>query len=291
MGWIRQDGKFNDNTYLIDSFLNNERRTMACFLLKGTKKKALVDSSGPENAINIISQLKSLNLIPDILILTHSHWDHAGGTHIFQEEITNLEVFATKSAVKSLKNNRKYNESFSPFLKDLKSIERIKVVKDGDEIDLGELKLKIYETPGHTNCSISIFDEKNKNLIIGDSLGYVWTKELIMPPIMPPEFSEEKLFSSIEKIKKIDYKSLSLAHFGFLTEEFALDFPNRAKSSYLQWRDYFISKWNEHKNIINVIKSFISRLNNMGIFDPGGKISHNMIGEWIIKGLQTDELI
>ncbi len=291
MGWIRQEGKLNQNTYLIDSFLNNERKTMASFLLKGTEKKALIDSSGPENAFNILERLKSMNLIPDILILTHSHWDHAGGTHIFQENIKNLEVFAVKSGVKSLKKNKKYNNPFYPFFKDLKSIEGIKVVENEEEINLGELTLKIYETPGHTNCSISIFDEKNKNLIIGDVLGYLWTKELIIPPIMPPDFSEEKLFSSFEKIKDIDYKSLSLAHFGFLTEEFALNFLQKAEDSYIEWRDFFISKWKEYDNLNEIVKSFISQLNSIGIFDPGGKISHNMIGEWIVKGLKSDKLI
>ncbi len=291
MGWIRQEGKLNQNTYLIDSFLNNERKAMASFMLKGTEKKALIDSSGPENAFNILERLKSMNLTPDILILTHSHWDHAGGTHIFQEKIKNLEVLAAKSGVKSLKNNKKYNDCFYPFFKDLKSIEGIKVVEDEEEINLGELTLKIYETPGHTNCSISIFDEKNKNLIIGDVLGYLWTKELIIPPIMPPDFSEEKLFSSFEKIKDIDYKSLSLAHFGLLTEEFALNFLQKAEDSYIEWRDFFISKWKEYDNLNETVKSFISQLNSIGIFDPGGKISHNMIGEWIIKGLKSDNLI
>jgi len=291
MGWIRHEGKLNQNTYLIDSFLNNERKAMASFMLKGTEKKALIDSSGPENAFNILERLKSMNLTPDILILTHSHWDHAGGTHIFQEKIKNLEVLAAKSGVKSLKNNKKYNDCFYPFFKDLKSIEGIKVVEDEEEINLGELTLKIYETPGHTNCSISIFDEKNKNLIIGDVLGYLWTKELIIPPIMPPDFSEEKLFSSFEKIKDIDYKSLSLAHFGLLTEEFALNFLQKAEDSYIEWRDFFISKWKEYDNLNETVKSFISQLNSIGIFDPGGKISHNMIGEWIIKGLKSDNLI
>lgn len=291
MGWIRHEGKLNQNTYLIDSFLNNERKAMASFMLKGTEKKALIDSSGPENAFNILERLKSMNLTPDILILTHSHWDHAGGTHIFQEKIKNLEVLGAKSGVKSLKNNKKYNDCFYPFFKDLKSIEGIKVVEDEEEINLGELTLKIYETPGHTNCSISIFDEKNKNLIIGDVLGYLWTKELIIPPIMPPDFSEEKLFSSFEKIKDIDYKSLSLAHFGLLTEEFALNFLQKAEDSYIEWRDFIISKWKEYDNLNETVKSFISQLNSIGIFDPGGKISHNMIGEWIIKGLKSDNLI
>ncbi|MFW9950398.1 MAG: MBL fold metallo-hydrolase, partial [Candidatus Thorarchaeota archaeon] len=281
----------NDNTYLIDSFLNNESMTMASFLLKGTKRKALIDSSGPENVSNIINKLQHLDLVPDILILTHAHWDHAGGTNTFQDKIKNLEVFAGKSAIASLKDNKDYNRSFYPFFENLKSIEDIEVVKEGDEINLGELNLKFYETPGHTECSISIFDEKNKNLIIGDTPGYLWTKEVIMPAIMPPEFSESKLLTSIEKIKKIPFKNLSLAHFGFIKGNLALNFPDNAKKSYIQWRDFFISKWKEDDNVSNMVKSFIAQLNSIGIFDRGTKISHHMIGEWMLKGLKSDHII
>ena len=156
---------------------------MASFLLKGTKRRALIDSSGPENAPNMLNRLKKMNLIPDILILTHSHWDHAGGTQVFQDGINDLKVFAGQSAIKALNNFKKYNEAFSPFSEDLEAIESVEIVKEGDQIELGDLNLTIYETPGHTDCSISIFDQKNKNLIIGDSSGYLWTTKLIMPPV------------------------------------------------------------------------------------------------------------
>jgi glyoxylase-like metal-dependent hydrolase (beta-lactamase superfamily II) len=262
MTWITKEGSVNENTFLIDSLLNDEKKVMASFLFQGTKKKALIDSSGPENAFKLVDRQKSMNLIPDILILTHSHWDHAGGAHIFQERIPSLEILAGKTAINALKNNINYNEPFSALFKELKPIERINVVKEVDEIDLRDLNLTIYETPGHIDCCISIFDQKNKILVIGDSLGYLWTKNVIIPPIMPPEFSEEKFLTSIKKINKINCNSLYLAHYGFLKDNFAQGLPDMAKKCYFEWRDFFISKWKEEKNINYVITKFINQLGN-----------------------------
>ena len=43
-------------------------------------------------------------------------------------------------------------------------------MKDGDEVEIGETKLKIIETPGHTKDSICIVDEESKSIFTGDTL-------------------------------------------------------------------------------------------------------------------------
>jgi len=291
MPWIGKEGKFNDNTYLFDSFQCDAELSMAYYILEGTKKRALIDTSGPIEAERFVKRIKKLDLIPDILILTHSHWDHAGGTTVFQKEFPNIEVFAAKPAIESLKNNSKYNESFSEIITDLEPVNNITPVKEGDIIDLGGMELLIYETPGHTNCSISILDQKNMILYIGDALGNLWEHFVAFPPIMPPEFSQEKLLSTFEKVKKIDYSVIGCAHFGLLTEEVAKIFPNHTKLCYIFWRDFFISSFEKNNTTENVVDNFIDKLHELNIYDPGGKITFKILGGWVIKGLKSAGLI
>jgi hypothetical protein len=40
-----------------------------------------------------------------------------------------------------------------------------------------------------------------------------------------------------------------------------------------------------------VVDRFIEKLNEIGIYDPGGKISHRIIGSWMIQGLKSAGLI
>ena len=290
MPWIVNEGKFNKNTYLFDSFQCDAEYSMGYYILQGTKKRALIDTSGPIEAERFAKRIKKLDLVPDILILTHSHWDHAGGTTVFQKRFPNIEVFAAKPAIESLKNNLKYNESFSEIITDLEPVENITPVKEGDIIDLGGMELLIYETPGHTNCSISILDQKNMTLYTGDALGYLWEK-FIFPPIMPPEFSQERLLSTFNKVKKIDYSVIACAHYGFLTDDVAEIFPTYAKFCYIFWRDFFISLLEKSHITEAVVSSFIDRLHELDSFYPEGKITYKMLVEWVIKGLKSAGLI
>lgn len=290
MPWILNEGKFNNNTYLFDSFQCDAEYSMGYYILQGTKKRALIDTSGPIEAERFAKRIKTLDLIPDILILTHSHWDHAGGTTVFQKEFPNIEVIAAKPAIESLKNNSKYNESFSEIITDLEPVDNITPVKEGDIIDLGEMELLIYETPGHTNCSISILDQKNMILYTGDALGYLWP-EFIFPPIMPPEFSQEKLLSTFHKVKKIDYSVIACAHYGLLTEDAAEIFPTYAKFCYIFWRDFFISLLEKNHTTEDVFNRFIDRLHELDSFYPEGKITYKMLVNWIINGLKSAGLI
>jgi len=290
MPWIVNEGKFNNNTYLFDSFQYDTEYSMGYYILQGTKKRALIDTSGPIEAERFAKKIKKLDLIPDILILTHSHWDHAGGTTVFQKKFPNIEVIAAKPAIESLKNNSKYNESFSNVITDLEPVENITPVKEGDIIDLGGLELLIFETPGHTNCSISILEQKNMILYIGDALGYLWEK-FILPPIMPPEFSQEKLLSTFNKVKSIDYSVIACSHYGLLTEDSAEILPTYAKFCYIFWRDYFISLLEKNHTTEDVVNGFIDRLHELDSFYPEGKITYKMLVEWVIKGLKSAGLI
>ncbi len=291
MPWILNEGKFNKNIYLFDSFQCDAERSMGYYILQGTKKRALIDTSGPLEAERFVKKLKTLDLLPDLLILTHSHWDHAGGTTVFQKKLPNIEVFAGRTAIEALQNNSIYNEGFSEIISDLEPVDNIIPVKEGDTIDLGGMELLIFETPGHTNCSISILDQKNKILFIGDALGYLWEHFVVLPPIMPPEFSQEKLLSTFNKVKKIDYSAIGCAHYGLLTEDSAKIFPNYAKLCYIFWRDFFISSLEKNHATEKVVDSFIDKLHELNIYDPGGKITHKIIGGWMIKGLKSAGLI
>jgi len=290
MPWILDEGKFNNNTYLFDSFQCDAEYSMGYYILQGTKKRALIDTSGPIEAERFAKRIKNLDLIPDILILTHSHWDHAGGTTVFQNKFPNIEVFAAKPAIESLKKNSKYNESFSDIIADLEPVDKITPVKEGDIIDLGGMDLLIYETPGHTNCSISILEQKNMILYTGDALGYLWEK-FIFPPIMPPEFSQERLLSTFNKVKEIDYSVIACAHYGFLTEDAAEIFPTYAKFCYIFWRDFFISLIEKNHITEDIVNRFIDRLHELDSFYPEGKITYKMLVEWVIKGLKSAGLI
>lgn len=78
---------------------------------------------------------RGLNL--DYILNTHHHWDHTGG---------NVEL------------KQKYSCMVVGPLADKDRIPGIDVaLKDGDQWDFGELKMSVFDTPGHTKGHITLY--------------------------------------------------------------------------------------------------------------------------------------
>jgi hypothetical protein len=56
-----------------------------------------------------------------------------------------------------------------------------------------------------------------------------------MPTLMPPAWDREKWLSSIGKMKKVDYASLCIGHFGCLQGEEARTLMDRAVETFERW--------------------------------------------------------
>ena len=293
MSWINEEGKFGENIYLVDSNLVGTEKSMCCYLIKGEKKTALIDTPCPSEIESFTKKLSTLELKLDVLIITHSHWDHSAGIPILQERYPSIEVMVGKSGLRSLRYNPEFNDGFNDFkeIPDLNSIDGLIPVKESDVIDLGRTTLSIVETPGHTDCSISIFESRQKVLFIGDAIGNIWTLKFIMPTIMPPEFSEEKLIQTFDKFETIGYNTLGLAHFGLLTGSIAKEYPAKAKESYIKWRDFFMTAWDEQPDKEYCSRKFANELHLMGFNDSENKIPFQMFGGWVVEGLKSGELI
>ncbi|MHA1268521.1 MAG: MBL fold metallo-hydrolase [Candidatus Helarchaeota archaeon] len=291
MNWIQEEVKLNENTYLIDSILFGTEKSMACYLVKGTKKNVLIDASGKSEGRRIAKKLLSMDLKPDILIITHSHWDHAGGASKLVKKFPNIEIMVHKSGIDSIANPNEFNKWFPQYSSNLEPINDSIPLDDGDIIDIGDSELKILSTPGHTNCSICILDNNNNNLFTGDSIGYKLSEEVFLGPIMPPEYSEKNLMNTFNKLKKINFSTVSMAHFGYITGNLAENLIDSAKSNYLLWKNFMLLKWKENPDIKYIEQEMKKELIKKNFGLEMAEIVSEMFSDWIIKGLETAKMI
>ena len=189
--------KINDNTMMIDYGLLDIKRVGAVYWVQAGQS-CLIDSGTPEGAVNIVQALDSIDAFPpEILILTHSHWDHSQGTPILCREAEKrgrkLRVLASRKALPNLQD-----QSWN-----------------------------------------SVFDEKNRTIFIGDSVGYKIENDLAFPPFMPPFWDKDGFYSAVEKLKQTDYEKLCLAHFGCLQGEEAKKYPDEAVVTFETWWNVF----------------------------------------------------
>ncbi|HJX34160.1 MAG TPA: MBL fold metallo-hydrolase, partial [Desulfatiglandales bacterium] len=86
-----------------------------------------------------------------------------------------------------------------------------RTVKEGDKIELGKgLVWDVYETPGHSPCHLSLFEEAEGTLVVGDATGfYVPEKDAFWPNYF---VSLEVYCDSMRKLAALPAKRAVLSH-------------------------------------------------------------------------------
>jgi len=151
------------------------------FLILGDERAALFDTGmGIRDISKVVAKLTNLDVI---VINSHTHFDHVGDNHRFED----IHVFDHPNALKWLTEGQTsemlwfdsrpeafpdgYPEGFDPdeyVIHPVRS-ESIRLLHDGDVIDLGNRHLEVIHTPGHSADSIMLFDRTNRSLFTGDT--------------------------------------------------------------------------------------------------------------------------
>ncbi|HQC36009.1 MAG TPA: MBL fold metallo-hydrolase [Bacillota bacterium] len=104
--------------------------------------------------------LAAQSLVPSHIILTHGHGDHTDGVPALKERFPEIKVVANRLEQNFISNNfRRYGRAaISPDI----------WVEDGEEMSIGDIKLKFITTPGHTPGGMCIYS--GDVLFSGDTL-------------------------------------------------------------------------------------------------------------------------
>jgi glyoxylase-like metal-dependent hydrolase (beta-lactamase superfamily II) len=130
-----------------------------------TNKCAFVDPGGDIDMLLDIA--KSNDLIPEKILLTHGHIDHAGGaqelSNILKIQIEGPHI-ADKFLLDELKKQGQMfgmtSENCSPDI----------WLNEGDVIKIGDVELDTYFCPGHTPGHVIFHNKENKLALVGDVL-------------------------------------------------------------------------------------------------------------------------
>lgn len=288
---IRKEGKVNDDTTLIDIRMFGIPGITAMYLIEGGKT-CLIDGGTHTEARKILRQLKELNAFPpDMIIVTHSHWDHCQAIPFLSQrakkEGKEIEILASVKAIPNLRD-QSFNEIFGtgPY----NNIELdVTPLKEGDIIDLNGIPLKIFETPGHMTDHIAILDEKNKNLFVGDSLGDKISDKVFVPPFMPPYWDEDAFLNTIEKIRKIKYSSICLAHFGYIYEDEAQNILDESVANYNQWWKIYKENIEYLDDIPHLIENIILKVIPKPVVEQFPDKLIEAVVFWLSEGLKAYE--
>jgi len=239
----------------------------SALLLTTKQKAALVDSGFAFCADEMLENIKAVlgDRQLDYILLTHSHYDHASGSGRCRLAYKNLKVAASEYAAKILSKPSAlsvigelnasaaghYGARFSG--DELGNLSVDVVVREGEEIDLGDVSLRVLEAPGHTKCCLSFYIPQNKTLISCETLGASADGFSIAPGFLVSYISS---VSYIERLLRLDIENLFIPHFGPLRGKDCAEFIKRALKAAESLKDLIVSDHLQGKTEEEIIEHY-----------------------------------
>lgn len=254
---IRNAGKVTDGLWCLGSEESN------IYLLEGDQESMLVSGGMSYLVPTLLEQFQVYGIdetrITKLLIL-HAHFDHIGAIPFFKRRNLSLEVYASARGweilgmPKAITTINKFGRDVAVHMGfegvysqyDIEWRDDIsgKTVVEGNHLGVEPLEGIVYETPGHSSCSVSFYVPSIKALFPSDGGGIPY-KEMI---VATGNSNFTKYQESLEKLKDLDVEFMCADHYGYIIGEEAKNYIResiqaaRARRSeieevYLQSRD------------------------------------------------------
>jgi hydroxyacylglutathione hydrolase len=185
-----------------------KNRAANAYLVKGSRRTVMVDVGLSSNYPHLLACLEHVGVTPDMIdrvVLSHEHLDHIGAAYHFEGRRTYIAAHRLAANKIMLRDDfsmlrKMFNEPNVPINIDI-------WLEEGNVIDLGNFRLDVLYTPGHTSACMTLFDADKGLLFAADTL---------MPGgVMGGVFGSGSIadyIQSLEKLKGLNSKILLSGH-------------------------------------------------------------------------------
>jgi glyoxylase-like metal-dependent hydrolase (beta-lactamase superfamily II) len=234
--------EFSEKIYVINSPYLGILDVLGTYLID-SEKNAIIDPGTSTQIPGVIKALKK-NMVEklDYILLTHIHLDHAGGLWKILEEYPAASVYLHPRGVPHMNDPSKLEAGARAlFGKKIDQYGEIKGVdakhliesKDGEEIKLGNINLKVIWSSGHSSHHQVYFEPEERVLFVGDAAGKVYGANGGIIPTSPVPHNPFTAIKTVEKLIKLNPLVIAYSHFGFFKD--AIQRLEEYKEQTLTW--------------------------------------------------------
>jgi len=257
---FRKAGKITDNLW----YLGCEEAGV--YILEGRDGAIMINGGFSYIIPDVLQQMKTFGIdagkIGKLLIL-HSHFDHVGIVPYFKRTFPGIEIYASAPAWKifAMPKAIEIINSFSRLSAKQMGVENAlnayniewrddisgATLAEGDTIDLGDVRLLILDTPGHSNCSITAYEPNMKAMFASDAAGIPYQNFCF--PSMNTNITQ--YLESLEKLKPLPVSFLCGDHYGYITGDEASRFIDLTFEEGRKWKGIMEDVYRRHDGDID----------------------------------------
>lgn len=221
------------------------------YLLEGRNGSIIISGGMSYLVPDLLRQFDEFGLKEDRIqgiVILHAHFDHIGIVPFFYRRNPGLKIYASARAWEIL-NEPKHIDTINQFSHQLTERMKIQVpyttdqldwpvglsgaiVSEVDVIDLGNRQVQIFETPGHSSCSISAYVLQIRALFPSDGGGIPYKGT-----ILAAANSNFTLYlESLKKLQPLPIDYLCADHFGYVFGDEARNYISSSIDSAIKER-------------------------------------------------------
>ena len=252
------------------------------FIVTEGGKATILDAAHSAATPRILEVLGKIGLEPDAVdhvVVSHAHLDHCGGVGSLMSKLPNAKCVVHGKAAPHIADPEKliagarqvYGERYDSLYGEVLPVDgaRIHAASDGETLQVGERRLEVLDTPGHTFSHLCVLDRVASCIFAGDVFGVTipsefGLKDAMRVPAAPTQFSPKDWKESVNRILALGVAKIAVAHYGVITssiEEKAKELINEI--------DAFIELAKEAKDMPDPTEHIAGRIRDMWVAKIG----------------------
>ncbi|MDR1495933.1 MAG: MBL fold metallo-hydrolase [Clostridiales Family XIII bacterium] len=213
----------------------------------------------------------------DYILLTHSHFDHAAGTPIVARAFPEAKIVASHHAAEIFARPGARRGIYEMDVAAARNVGRdagedttseLRVdmeVGSGDVIQAPGETIRVYDTPGHTNCSVSYYFENEDLLVTSESSGFKFD-DLLCPAFLT---SYRDSLESIALVERLAPRYLLPPHAGLISGDEAKAYPAAIRGESEAKADFILSRHRAGMSEEDIVRDLIAEYFDGLIRDTG----------------------
>jgi glyoxylase-like metal-dependent hydrolase (beta-lactamase superfamily II) len=218
--------KLSERTHLIGSGSNgfSLSHPLDChvYLIDGGFELAVIDAGGGGAPELLVQEIERDGLDPGRvrhLILTHGHYDHAGGAAALHELLPQATVYASAGMARAISEGDDAAISLDVAVErglyppgaTLRPCPVEVALREGDTVTVGEVSLGVLDTPGHSDGHVSLLlEEEDERALFSGDVVFAGGK-ILLQPIHDCRIGAH--VESLRKLRGLQLTSLFPGHF------------------------------------------------------------------------------